>query len=125
MLLATALLGSAAGVLRMRAWGILLGALTSVVTLVAAALLHNASGLALALAAIPGFMMLLPVLIAKRERARADAASSSFTRVASHVSYDDTPVRVRVASGASDEAFGDDEDDARPAAPLPAARAQA
>jgi hypothetical protein len=120
--LSLSLLASAVGVVRMRAWGILLGALTSFVTLVAAAVLHDPAGLALMLASIPGFMLLLPVLVAKRERARAEA--SSFTRVSSQAGFDEAP-RVRVATGAAD-AFDDEfgaSDDA--AAPPPAARAQA
>lgn len=129
--LAVSLLGSAVGVVRMRAWGILLGALTSVVTLIAAVFMHDAAGLALALAAIPGFMLVLPVILAKRERAKAEKASASFTRVASHASFGDTssaaPSRVRVAAD-SDPAFDDEfdsADDTRAAAPQPAARAQA
>lgn len=124
--MALAQLASSVGVVRMRAWGILLGGLTSVIALIAALFMHDAAGLALALATIPGFMLLLPVLIAKRERARAEA-SSSYTRIASHVSFDDTPSRVRVADGALD-AFDDDldsADDATTRAPAPAARAQA
>ncbi|MDB4934415.1 MAG: hypothetical protein JWP87_1387 [Labilithrix sp.] len=122
--LAFSLLASAVGVVRMRAWGILLGGLTSVLTLVAALFMHDAAGMALALATIPGFMFILPVLIAKRERAKADAAS--YTRVASHVSFDDAPSRVRIASDSSD-ALDDDTDasDVLAAPPPPAARAQA
>ena len=133
--LSLSLLASAVGVVRMRAWGILLGSLTSIVTFVAAMALHDAAGLALALAAIPGMMLILPVLLAKRERAKAEA--SSFTRVSSHVSFDlavdrlREPVaassRVRIATGVSDP-FDDDvdaSDDSAAAAPPPAARAQA
>jgi len=124
--LALAQVASAVGVVRMRAWGILLGGLTSVVSLITALFMHDAAGLALALATIPGFMLILPVLIAKRQRARAES-SSSYTRVASHVSFDDAPSRVRVADSALD-AFddeGDSADDAATHAPAPAARAQA
>jgi hypothetical protein len=124
--LALAQLGSAVGVVRMRAWGILLGGLTSVVTLITALFMHDAAGLALALATLPGFMLILPVLIARRQRAKAEAAST-YTRVASHVSYDDAPSRVRVADGALDafEDEADSSDDATSRAPAPAARAQA
>ena len=109
--LSLSLLASAAGVVRMRAWGILLGALTSIVTFIVAACLHDAAGFALSLATVPGFMLLLPVLVAKRQRAKAEAAarSSSFTRVSAHVGYDDAPSRIRVATGSSD-AFDDDVD---------------
>lgn len=124
--LALAQLASAVGVVRMRAWGILLGGLTSVVGLIAALFMHDAAGFALALATIPGFMMILPVLIAKRQRAKAEAASS-YTRVAPHVSFDDAPSRVRIADSASDpfEDDADSSDDATAHAPAPAARAQA
>jgi hypothetical protein len=122
--LSLSLLASAIGVVRMRAWGILLGALTSVVTLIAAAVRHDAAGLALALASVPGFMLLLPVLIAKRQRASRSA--SAFTRVSSHIGSEESP-RIRVATGGAstfDDEF-DDNDDAVAAAPRPAARAQA
>jgi hypothetical protein len=128
--LAVSLIASAIGVVRMRAWGILLGAATSFAVLLAASIKHDAAGLALSLTAIPGFMLLLPVLIAKRQRAKAEAASS-FTRVASHVSYDDVsgdqPSRVRIATDSRDmlEDDTDSADDLRAAAPPPAARAQA
>jgi hypothetical protein len=123
---ALAQLASAVGVVRMRAWGILLGGLTSVVGLIAALFMHDAAGFALALATIPGFMMILPVLIAKRQRAKAEAGSS-YTRVAPHVSFDDAPSRVRIADSASDafEDEADSSDDATAHAPAPAARAQA
>jgi hypothetical protein len=127
--LSLSLLASAVGVVRMRAWGVLLGALTSVLTLIAAAFMHDGAGLALALATIPGFMLILPVLIAQRERAKAEASSSSssFTRVSSHVSFDDAPSRVRIATDSSGSLDDDTDssDDALAAAPPPAARAQA
>jgi hypothetical protein len=129
--LALAQVASAIGVVRMRAWGILLGGLTSIVTLVTALFMHDAAGLALAFASIPGLMLVLPVLIAKHQRKKAEAASSSYTRVASHVSFSethaDTPSRVRVADGALD-AFDDEADSSNDSvahAPAPAARAQA
>jgi hypothetical protein len=123
---ALAQLASAVGVVRMRAWGILLGGLTSVLGLIAALFMHDAAGFALALATVPGFMMMLPVLIAKRQRAQAEA-SSSYARVAPHVSFDDAPSRVRIADSASDpfEDEADSGDDATAHAPAPAARAQA
>lgn len=127
--LALAQVASAMGVVRMRAWGILLGGLTSIVTLVTALFMHDAAGLALALASIPGFMLVLPVLIAKHQRTKAEASASSRARIASHVSFSDAdaPARVRVADGALD-AFDDDADSADDLvahAPAPAARAQA
>lgn len=124
--LSLSLIGSAVGVVRMRAWGILLGALTSAFALLtAAAFMHDAEGLALALTAIPGFMLLLPVLIAQRDRARDETAQKY--RVAAHVSSD-APARVRVATSASstsDDEFDDASDTSTTSAPPPAARAQA
>lgn len=129
--LGLSLLASSIGVMRMRAWGILLGAATSVVTLLVAALAlsrQDVSAVALAFAAIPGMMMILPVLIAKRERSKADTAS--FTRVAAHVGHEE-PSRIRIAADATDDssdALFDDESGAaesRVSSPPPAARAQA
>lgn len=123
---ALALIASAVGVVRMRAWGILLGGLTSAIALFAAMMMHGATGVAMALTAIPGFMLLLPVLIARRERARAEK-TSSFTRVSSHVAFDDTPSRVRIATesagGLDDER--ESEDESTVTASPPAQRAQA
>jgi hypothetical protein len=126
--LSLSLLASAIGVVRMRAWGVLLGALTSVLTLIAALVLHDATGLALALASLPGLMLVLPVLLAQRERARA--GDRSFTRVSSSVGVEGAgspPLRVRVASDSS-STFDDEFDttgDEQAAAPAPAMRAQA
>ena len=122
--LALALLASAIGVVRMRAWGILLGALTSIVTLVAAAFMHDAAGLALGLASLPGLMLVVPVLLAQRERSRADARSSM--RVSSQIGVE-APLRVRVATESTtsfDDEF-DAPDDEHVTAPPPAMRAQA
>ena len=111
----------------MRAWGILLGGLTSVVTLVAALVLHDAAGFALALAGIPGFMLLLPVLIAQRDRARADAAR--FTRVSSQLDLEAAPSGARVRVATDHVSAFDDEFELRPktgsTAPPPAMRARA
>jgi hypothetical protein len=123
--LSLSLLASAIGVVRMRAWGILLGAATSIVTLVAALAMHDAAGLALALASIPGMMLVLPVVLAQRERARADRRG--FTRVSSQVGVEDVPAgaRVRVASEPATSFDDEFESDERAQAPAPAMRAQA
>ena len=117
--LAGALVASAYGVVRLRAWGILLGTLTSFVTLTTAAVLHDAAGFALSLAAIPGLLFfLLPVLIAKRDRAKAERSTY---RIASP-SYDATALqaRVRVATEERDALAEELEAACAP----PAARAQ-
>lgn len=124
--LGLSLIASAIGVVRMRAWGILLGAATSIVAMLAALWRHDAGGMALALVALPGLMLLLPVLIAKRDRARAEA-TTSFTRVAADVGYEEL-ARVRVAADSDSALFGEEAEDASDihgAAAPPAARAQA
>jgi hypothetical protein len=90
-----ALVAAAIGVARMRAWGILLGGLTSFVALASGLVLHDAAGFVLSLAAVPGLMLLLPVLVAKRDRARANA--TSYVRVADASTSSDLPVRLRIA----------------------------
>lgn len=134
--LSLSLLASAIGVVRMRAWGVLLGGLASVVTFVTALALHDVGGAVLSLAAIPGFMLLAPVLIAQRRRKQA-GSQSSFTRVASHGAYEpsyagyDAPARVRIAddSSGSIDAYDAPDEDAGAAggaaAASPPARAQA
>ena len=121
--LALSLVASGVGVVRMRAWGILLGALTSILALVAGAVMHDAAGIALALASLPGLMLVLPVLLAQRDRSRADARS--FTRVSSQIGVE-APSRVRVATEPT--TFEDELDapaDEHGTAPAPAMRAQA
>ena len=122
--LSLSLLASAIGVVRMRAWGILLGALTSILTLVAAAVMHDAPGLVLALASLPGLMLILPVLLAQRARSKTDARS--FTRVSPQIGLE-APSRIRVAAEPT-AAFDDEFDapaDEHVTAPAPAMRAQA
>ncbi len=122
--LSLSLLASAIGVVKMRAWGILLGALMSILTLVSAAFMHDAAGLALALASVPGLMLVLPVLLA--QRARAKEGARSFTRVSSEIGVS-APARIRVATESAtsfDDEF-DAPDEEHVATPAPAMRAQA
>jgi hypothetical protein len=95
------LLASAVGVLRMRAWGVLLGGLTSAAALVAAAVLGSGDAILLALAAVPGLILLLPVLHSRVARDRNKTAAIAVpTRVM-------TAPLLRVApaeDAASDEA---------------------
>jgi hypothetical protein len=130
--LSLSLIGAAVGVVRMRAWGILLGGLTSVVTLIAATLMHDPAGVALLLTTLPGFMLLLPVVLAKRDRARDEAERRH--RIATLATLDATTPRLRVATDATDasgspafDAFDDEfeSDGDTTATPAPAARAQA
>ncbi len=117
--LAAALIGSAFGVLRMRSWGILLGGLTSFVTLAAAVFSRDEAGVALALslAALPGLLFfVLPVLIAKQARAKV---ARSYTRIALPSADAELPSRVRVATDETD-AYADEFE----ASPAPAVRAQ-
>lgn len=76
---AAAYLASAAAVLRMRSWGVLLGGLMSIVSLVLAAVFHSEVSLLLALAALPGAFFGLSVLAARlasdTPRIRVDAPS--------------------------------------------------
>lgn len=123
--LSLSLLASAIGVVRMRAWGILLGAATSIATLVAALWMHDAAGLAVALAGVPGMMLVLPVILAQRERARVERGG--YARVSSRIAHESaaSPARVRVASEPATSFDDEFESDERAQAPAPAMRAQA
>ena len=105
--LAASLALSAFGVLRMRAWGILLGAVTSMATLVAALFQDGFGSRMLELAAIPGLLLLAPILAARlglvaraapREASAVDLGTSR-TRIGDVAS----PARVRVARGETDD----------------------
>jgi len=88
--LALLLLASAIGVVRMRAWGILLGGATSLLTLLSALVLHDGAGFALAIASLPGILLTLIVVLARLRP--VDATTALPTRVAV-----DEPVRIRIA----------------------------
>jgi hypothetical protein len=94
--LAAALLASAAGVVRMRAWGVLLAMVTSAATLAVGILSGNEFvAFGLALAAIPGALLASPLLAARLARYRAPQSSSPELRA--RVLDDATPaVRARV-----------------------------
>jgi hypothetical protein len=105
--LAASLLGAAVGVLRMRAWGILLGGLTSVASLVSAlAFAHGEASVALVLAAVPGLVFSVPIVLARwglgGASASADAGAGAGAgglaraRLAAELD-DDLPARIRVA----------------------------
>jgi hypothetical protein len=84
-LLAVSLLASAVGVARMRAWGILLGALTSVLALIlgATASLEAVLGAVVASAALPGAMMAGAITIARTRASQAPPRASTTVRIAS------------------------------------------
>jgi hypothetical protein len=70
--LSSALLVSALGVARMRSWGVLLGMLSSVITLASAFLVGGELGaIGLALAAIPGAVLAVPLVAARLRDPRA------------------------------------------------------
>jgi hypothetical protein len=123
LVLGIALIASAYGVVRLRAWGILLGALTSFLTLATAAFMHDAAGLALSLAAIPGLLFfVLPVLIAQRDRAKADRSINA--RIASYEAAS-LPARVRIGTDDADPYADEFEaEESSHSTPPPAARAQ-
>jgi hypothetical protein len=109
--LAVALAGSAVGVVRMRAWGVLLAMGTSVVTLGAALLSGNELlALGLALAAIPGALLASPLLAARLSRGTGAAP-----RLSSVVNLEEAPPAVRARVATLDEAEPDGEERADPA----------
>lgn len=91
--LAASIAASAIGVLRMRGWGVALAALSSIVSLSAAALVGGDKGVALASTALPGALFVLPIVLAKLGVGEAEAAAAppAHARVA-------LPARVRVAT---------------------------
>lgn len=96
--LTASLFASAIAVVRMRGWGILLGALTSVVLLVSAGFMHRASeSTALALAAAPSLLLhLLPVLVA-----RMRSTTTSQVRLGRDAAHAYAPTRYRIAETSS------------------------
>ena len=124
-LFGASLLGSAIGVVRMRAWGMLLGAATSLVSLLGALLAHDSSSLAWMLAAVPGLMMTLPILLAARSRARTERDRGR-VRVADDASSDFVHARYRIADDGAERAIDasiDADEERVGAAPPKAARA--
>lgn len=99
--LSLSLLASAIGVLRMRSWGVLLGAATSLALLFAAAFVPREPRGALMLAAAPPLLFhLLPVLFARWLGTAPEA------RVAEHVE----PVRYRIAAASGREEDAQEEE---------------
>jgi hypothetical protein len=77
----------------MRGWGLLLGGATSLAKLAGAVAVQDLGGVILAVAAIPGLMLVLPVLAALRgSRGAASPGGATHVRVA-----EDAASAVRVA----------------------------
>jgi hypothetical protein len=98
------LIASAVGVLRMRGWGVFLAGLTSFASLVAASVTIGApESIFFAMAAFPGLVLVLPVLLAQigRDRRTAPALAAPM-RVAE--------TRYRVAAGEADVDDSTEED---------------
>ncbi len=74
------LLGAAVGVVRMRAWGVLLGLLTATVLLGASAVMPPLLPVLFVLAA-PGALLALPVALARLGLAKEDRAASAALRI--------------------------------------------
>lgn len=115
-LVGASLLGSAFGVARMRAWGVLLAAATALTALFGALFARDGANFALSLTALPGLMMMLPVLFAALSRARA-ARTGGQVRIAEGATSDVVPTRYRISApttddGAGDVALGLEDDDA-------------
>ncbi|HEX8791385.1 MAG TPA: hypothetical protein VF765_10585 [Polyangiaceae bacterium] len=103
--LASALLASAVGAVRMRSWGVLLGVLTSVVTLGAAALAGDVYlSLGLALAALPGLILGAPIVASRLRPVGAGASPSPAPRPArvAALAVPEPPFRARIDAGACD-----------------------
>lgn len=98
-----ALASSVVGVLRMRAWGVLLAVASSLGMIVSMPFMDAGGAFGMALAALPGLLMGVPVAVAMRDRAKADRV-----RVAAVASEAEAlPSRVRVA--VEEDATLDDE----------------
>ncbi len=113
-LLTLSMLASAIGVVRMRAWGIFLGGLTSLLALLTALFVRGAEGVALAIIASPALVLhVLPILLARRRGAAGNV------RVAPDATYEPAltlpTARVRIASEPEDE---DEDHDEAPRAAL-------
>ena len=92
--LATVMLATTVGVVRMRAWGVLLGVVTALAMLVEVLLHRNDfTTWGFALAAVPGLMLAAPLLVS---RLRPEKPASEPRVIRSAVAQPPPPVRVRV-----------------------------
>jgi hypothetical protein len=110
--LSAALLASAVGVIRMRAWGVLLGMVTSVVALGAAVFSANElTAVGGARGALPGALLASPLLAARLRRPEPPAfdAGSGAVRLAREVPVEeshDAPPAIFARVGVAPEAEG-------------------
>jgi hypothetical protein len=104
--LAASLVASAVGVVRMRGWGVLLGAVTALGALVAALTARDEfTAAALALAALPGMLLVAP-LVAARVRPPEPATAPARVPARADVEWDEAPpVRARIADALEAEAI--------------------
>ncbi len=103
--LAASLLASAVGVVRMRSWGVLLGVLTSMVTLGAAALAGDLGlSLGLVLAALPGLLLAAPIVASRVRPVGPEASPSPPVRLAATPALEEPepPFRARIDAEACD-----------------------
>jgi len=103
--LAASLLASTVGVVRMRSWGVLLGVLTSMVTLGAAALAGDVYlSLSLVLAALPGLFLAAPIVASRVRPVDPVAAPSPAARLARTPALEEPEprFRARIDAGACD-----------------------
>jgi hypothetical protein len=107
-----ALLASAIGVVRMRAWGVFLGAATSIAASVfAAAFVSSADGVGLAVAGLPGLGLLVPVLLARLGVGEPATIGASERPTRIRIEEEASP-RLRIATTALDEGIGGEEQEA-------------
>jgi hypothetical protein len=103
--LAAALLASAVGVVRMRSWGVLLGVLTSLVSL-GAGVLSNDVGVfvGLALAALPGLLLAAPIAASRLRPVAPGPSPSPAVRLGRVPALEEPepPFRARIDAGACD-----------------------
>jgi hypothetical protein len=100
--LATSLVASAVGVVRMRGWGVLLGALTAAGSLVAAVTAGDeVTAVALALAALPPALLAAPVLLARLRPPEPERrASPGRVAATTEAGWLEAPARSEAGSGA-------------------------
>lgn len=98
-----ALAGSVVGVLRMRAWGVLLAIASSLAMILSMPFMDAGGAFGMGLAALPGLLMGVPVAVAMRDRAKADRVRVGTVAADAEA----LPSRVRVA--VEEDATLDDE----------------